>query len=411
MNSINKLNDLNKFGIKLGLENMQLMCKYFNNPEQAYKIIHIAGTNGKGSTSIMTAQTLINDDYKVASYTSPYVEKLNENFKINLQDISDNDLEKLSIKVLNAIDVLNIQATHYEVCTMIMFLYAKEQKVDFLVLEVGLGGRYDATNVVNADLSVITNVSLDHTEILGDTLDKIAYEKCGIIKKAPVIIGEDITELINCAEQMTDRIIYSFKAVNNYSLDYENFKTIVTINGERYVHNLFGVHQASNLAIVYQIVKFFNLNEKAFKAMCHNITWPGRFEIRSRNPLVIVDGAHNEAAMRVLKESLSTYNKDEIQLIFSLLKEKNLMRLVPIIKEMTNNVIVTDLSNIEPNRAMDSDYIFNNIDVENKALFKNPNSAFAQISNKFKVNIICGSFKIIEEYQNWEQTNEMSKDK
>ncbi len=405
MTGIEQLIDLNQFGIKLGLENMQSLCNYFDNPQTEYQIIHIAGTNGKGSTSIMTTQMLINAGYQVASYTSPYVEKLNENFKVNLTDIDDITLNELSLKVLKAIEVCNLQATHYEACTMIMFLYAKLKEVDFLVLEVGLGGRYDATNVVKADLSIITNISLDHTHILGDTLEKIAYEKCGIIKGNPVIIGEKIPALIDCAQEISNQIIYSYQQIEKIELDYKHFITKATINNQVFENHLFGYHQAYNMAIVYEVARFFKIDIEHYIQMCAHINWPSRFEIVNKQPLIILDGAHNEGAMHQLALALKHYNKDQVQMIFSMLADKDLERLAPIIEQMTNNLIITDLKQVEPERAMDSRKIFVRINVENKQLIPIPTNAFEQISDDFIVNIICGSFKIIEEYHKWSDQN------
>lgn len=403
MNAIDKLMDLNKFGIKLGLENMKNLCIYFNNPQQNYKIIHIAGTNGKGSTSMMTTQLLMNEQKRVATYTSPYVKKINENFKLNLNDISDSQLSKYINLVIDAVQSLKIDATHYEVCTMIMFLFAQEEKVDYLILEVGLGGRYDATNVVDADISVITNVSLDHTDILGNDLVAIAKEKAGIVKTNPVIIGEKVPELINEVTKLSSNIYYSYQLIEEIELDYHNFKTLVKINKNEFKLNLFGYHQAYNFAVVYQIAKLLNISDRAIKIMAESIKWPGRFEVVTREPLVVLDGAHNQASMKRLAQIVQKYQPENIQLIFSALKEKNLNHLAKIIEEITDNVIVTDLHEIEPSRAMNSEEIFNKINVANKQLIKDTDLAFSQISDEYQLNIICGSFKLIEAYHKWRE--------
>ncbi len=401
MNAISKLMDLNKFGIKLGLDNMYNLAELFNNPQNDYEIIHIAGTNGKGSTSVMTTEMLINAGFNVATYTSPYVNKLNENFKCNLVDISDEKLEELANLVISKMEENKINATHYEVCTMIMFLYAQSMNVDYLVLEVGLGGRYDATNIVNPCLSIITNVSFDHTELLGDTLEKIAYEKCGIIKNAPVIIGENISELIEVASSISSNIIYSFKNIVDVELDYKKFKTRVTIDNNKIEHNLFGYHQAYNLAIVYQISQVLDIEYKYFIQMTKNVAWPWRFEVKCNNPIIILDGAHNEAAMKQLKQIVEHYSKDDINLIFSMLKEKDVTKVAPQISDITNNVVITDLHSVEPNRAIDPQLLVNAIDVPNCQFIAKPFDAFNTISNKYKINLVCGSFKLLEEFERW----------
>ena len=176
------LSSYDKFQIKLGLENMQILMKALGNPDKNYKIIHIAGTNGKGSTASFIEAGLIEAGFKTGKYTSPEIFSFNERITVNKEEISDVELEEYSEKLEKIISDNEIEVTFFEITTALMFLYMKDKKVDYLVLETGLGGRLDATNIVMPELSLITNISYDHTDFLGDTLEKIAYEKAGIIK-------------------------------------------------------------------------------------------------------------------------------------------------------------------------------------------------------------------------------------
>ena len=181
-----------KFHIELGLERITKVLNAFENPHKKIKCIHIAGTNGKGSVCIMLSNILTNAGYKTGLYTSPHILKYDERIKINNIDISDEDLNNLTKIVLNKADEEDVYLTEFEILTVCAFLYFAKNNADIAILETGLGGRLDATNVVQPVLSIITSIDMDHTERLGDSIEKIAYEKAGIIKpNAPVVISKD----------------------------------------------------------------------------------------------------------------------------------------------------------------------------------------------------------------------------
>ena len=174
---LEELYSYSMFGIKLGLENIQKICNYLGNPEKKYKIIHITGTNGKGSTSTIIETALLKAGYSVGKYTSPHILKFNERIRVNGEDISDRDIALVYEKVKKSVEDLKITPTFFEVTTAMMFLYFAEKKIDYAVLEVGMGGRYDATNVAEGDACIITNVSLDHTEYLGKNIYDIGWRQ------------------------------------------------------------------------------------------------------------------------------------------------------------------------------------------------------------------------------------------
>lgn len=400
MSNIEKLIDLNKFGIKLGLENMEKLTSSFNHPEQNVKIIHIAGTNGKGSTTMMSAQMLMLAGYKVATYTSPYTERINENFRINNQEISDQKLDVLAKTVLDRIADLAIEATHYEVCTMIMFLYAYQEQVDYLILEVGLGGRFDATNVVTPIVSIITNVSLDHTHLLGKTISEIAKEKAGIIKpNTPVLVGATTPEFTKVLTNFPNQIIITEKLINNIELDYENLITNVTINNEKYDLHLFGEHQAFNFAIVWQLAHLLKIKTEFVKEMTKVIKWDYRFQIYQHDPLIILDGAHNEASLLALKKALSGYEKSNIQIIFSALKDKDLKTMGKILPSISTNICLTSLNKIDKERGLSANELQKKMEID-AMIIENNNEAFSLIkTNNYPVNVICGSFTLLQSFE------------
>ena len=212
MDKNKKLDSIDKNKIKLGLETMEKSLKILGNPERNYKIIHIAGTNGKGSAAAFLEAGLIEAGYKTGKYTSPEIYRFNERITINREEISDGDVELYYEKVNMALELSDIKLTYFEITTAMMFLYMKDKNIDYLVLETGLGGRTDATNTVTPVISLITNVSFDHMEFLGNTLREIAHEKAGIIKKdIPVFFADDNPELLEEIKAKTERAIMNKK--------------------------------------------------------------------------------------------------------------------------------------------------------------------------------------------------------
>ena len=180
------LNSFEKFGIKLGLERIDHICKKLENPHDHYKIIHVGGTNGKGSVCRFLESILVNSGYNVGTYTSPHLQRLSERFVVNKKEISETEIVKLVVKIKPIIEKMideNNIPTYFEIVTAMAFQYFKDNNIDFALIEVGLGGRFDATNIVNPILTIITNVTLEHQKILGDKIKDISFEKAGIIKE------------------------------------------------------------------------------------------------------------------------------------------------------------------------------------------------------------------------------------
>lgn len=346
-NIIEKLENHAKFGIDLSLERVNKVLFAMGNPQEQLEVIHIAGTNGKGSVSNYIYSALRANGYSVGKYCSPYLENVTEMFTINEKQISLAELDKYYRMIEQQSEQLNISLTLYEVTTVIMFLFSCDSKIDYLVLEVGLGGRLDATNVVNPAVSVITNISLDHTAILGDTIEKIAYEKAGIIKpNVPLFTTCTQPEVLEIFKKKADDM-HIVDTNYKFNLDFDNFLTKVEIDDIEYQLGLFGEHQVENFVLARAVLKYLKIDDNIIKKSCTNVKNPGRLERVTSN--IIFDGAHNPQAARKLVKTLSASQRD-INIIFSILEDKDVVEIVSIFKNLTTNLTFIPLPSVERDR-------------------------------------------------------------
>ena len=355
-----------KFGIKPGLEKIQLLLDCLGNPEKDFKAIHVAGTNGKGSTVALTSSVLVEAGYKVGVFTSPHLKKITERFKINEVEISEYDFAIIGEKVLNVIDELakngHETPTHFEVLTAMGFLYFSMEKVDFAVIEVGLGGRLDSTNVLNPELCYITSISYDHTEVLGDTIEKIAAEKAGIIKKdclvsvypqsfkvAEEVIKEKLLEEGATAVFTSDAAGKIIKwDIKSQIFNFEDNGNVIN-NLEL---GLIGDHQVKNAANVlnglFQLAKKFdNIDEEAIRRGFKNVNWPCRLSVAIGEPLILADGAHNREGLQSLADALDKYflNNKKVLLI-GMLKDKEYRFAAEIFADRFEYAITTEADSV-----------------------------------------------------------------
>jgi len=322
-----------KFYINLGLERVKSLLELYNNPQDKIKCIHVSGTNGKGSTCAMLSSVLKESGYKTGLYTSPHLVDYTERVKINGEDISKEDFADLIFDVIKTAEQNNIHATEFEILTVLAFIYYQRESVDFAIIETGLGGRFDATNVIkNPLLSIITTIDLDHTDRLGDTTEKIAFEKAGIIKpNAPVITlknNQGVEVIKEKASQVKSELILAEEV--------DNIKET----------NLKGAWQKKNLALVLKAVEILRqqgiiILETAVKKGFKNVSWPARFQYIEKFNLIL-DGAHNPNAAKLLRESLDTYYPDREKIwIYSSINTKNYEEVMEILFRHGDKVIFT----------------------------------------------------------------------
>lgn len=307
--AVNLLTSVGKFRVSLGLERISAILDLLGNPQDKLNCVHIAGTNGKGSVCSIIASVLNEAGKKVGLYTSPHLFKYTERIKISGKDISDDDFAKYVFEISTLAEKNNIDLTEFEILTAVMFKYFADNEVEVAVLETGLGGRYDATNVIKHPLCcAITHVDYDHTERLGDTLDKIAYEKAGIMKKdCPCIVFEGKEVYYDCAFEVGALL--------------EVISPITQVSGL----SLLGLHQQENLSLALAVVEKVcpNIDQDVIKKGLENVKHPGRFQyIKEKN--LIIDGAHNPNGIKSLVESLDYYYPEQKRrIIFGCLRNKD----------------------------------------------------------------------------------------
>ena len=315
------LNAVEFFGSKPGFARMTAMLDALGNPQDGMKFVHIAGTNGKGSCAAMTASILKAAGYKTGLYTSPYLYRFNERMQIGGKEIEDDVLAELVTRIKPIAEAMEDHPTVFELMTVTALLWYKEQACDFVVLVVGLGGRFDATNVIAApECAVIMNIGLDHTEILGDTLEQIAFEKAGILKPGTEAVlfqqTESVTAVVQkrCDELGIALHIPDFDAIKTEfdSLYGQTF----TYKGESYALPLLGAHQLKNAATVLEVVEVlrgrgWKLGQSDVEHGLYAVHWPGRFELLSEEPLFVVDGGHNPQCAQTVRDNLLRYFPDK----------------------------------------------------------------------------------------------------
>lgn len=335
---------------KKDLTNTIILCEALNNPQQKFKSIHVAGTNGKGSTSHMLASVLQAQGLKTGLYTSPHLKDFRERIRINGQMISKTEVK--SFVQANKKLIYKIEPSFFEVTVAMAFEHFAKHKVDIAVIEVGLGGRLDSTNIITPEISVITNISLDHTNMLGNTLEEIAGEKAGIIKKGiPVVIGETQAEsqpVFNNKAASVKAPIYfadNFLKAQNISVKSSKLSLSVYENNQiKYADlksDLTGLYQPKNIITVLKTLEVFNQTTKTkivkqaiydgLKQVKKLTQLQGRWQTLSKNPLVICDTGHNEAGIKeVIKNIESTPHKN-LHLVFGMVKDKDITKVLSLV--------------------------------------------------------------------------------
>ena len=356
---------LQKYGIKFGLDNIRKLSAALGNPHNSFHCIHVAGTNGKGSTSAVIASILQAAGFRVGLFTSPHLISFTERIRTDGEQISEDSVVDLASEIQDIVSRHNnFQPTFFEVVTAIALLYFQRQKVDAAVMEVGMGGRLDATNIIEPLVSVITNISLDHKDFLGATLEEIAREKAGIIKKAVPVVsadqGPEASKVIMEASQAADSPLYIYGRDFSASLkradasgtcfDYDD--GLVRLN-DLFVP-LSGEHQMKNSSVAIKAADIFidRRGGKDILSLFHDhicsglaaTKWPGRLELIHGNPSILIDGAHNPAAADALSETLKKiflkkYKK--IIMVLGIMSDKEIKGIMKPLLPLASDIIMT----------------------------------------------------------------------
>ena len=396
------LYSLKRLGIKTGLEHTFSLLDHIDNPHKNFPSIHVAGTNGKGSTCLMISSILKNMNLKVGTYTSPHLIKFNERIRVNDIEISDEYI--CSFIEQNEQKIKKIKSTFFETTTAMAFSYFKDHEVDVAVIETGLGGRLDSTNVLYPKVTVLTSISLDHTKILGSSLEQIAIEKCGIIKKNIPLISaiqkKKVKFIIKEKANELEAPYFEIEEPKNIKLASQGTKFIYQNN--HYETPLVGYHQASNAALAFEACNTFldNLSTKQINHGLKKTVWKGRFQKICNDPFIYYDVAHNFDGISSTINSLKfIYKKKPIGLfVMKSDKEANL-----IIKAVDKRFDKLLLSGSEENGLMagtELAKLFENQGCANFLLVNNLEAAINQLRKISKAQnlpgLIFGSHYISE---------------
>jgi dihydrofolate synthase/folylpolyglutamate synthase len=411
--AIEWINSFEKFGIKLSLDRISYISKKLKNPHKDYPIIHVAGTNGKGSVCRFMQSILSAEGYKTGLYTSPHLQTFSERITINDKQITKKEIVDLVTKLKPIVQKMKDPPTYFEIVTAMAFLYFSDEKVDYAIIEVGLGGRFDATNIVSPILTIITNVSLDHQDRLGKTIKKIAFEKAGIIKeKVPIITAAEkrALEVIKDISDKKDTQLLVIDKTNyrriSGSFDWQEYKIKGQLKQYSVITHLPGIFQGMNIALAINAIEQLQMNgvfisEKSINIGIENTKNPGRMEIVSTEPIILLDGAHNITGIKALEQTIKKdFVYDKLILIIGILADKNIKKMLKEIIPIADEIIVTQSKN---KRAMDAEKL-NDLIKNKKSIFKKEISEAIKYSKEIakKNDLICitGSLFTVGEAKN-----------
>lgn len=417
--------------IKPGLERIERILKNLNNPQNNKNIIHIAGTKGKGSTSIFITNLLISHGFKVGLYTSPHLQSFRERISINKKFIESKIFGELvyKIKEIYEKDIYYNEIgepTIFEILTSLALKYFNDEKVDFIVLETGLGGRFDATNIIsNPIVTVITKIDYDHMDILGNTLKEIALEKAGIIKKdKPLVLSKQEDEVLEViftkAKELYSKVYLEGVDFISDDIHLNSENTFFTYKSNRNLFKnleikLLGRYQVSNSSLSIKVLEILNelnllnLNEKKLREGLLNSFIAGRGEIiKKLDKTYILDGAHNIISMIELKNFIETYfNCGKINMVFGILNDKDIEGVLKVILPCIDKVILTAPEGAKERRSDPSfllEIIRNNFPEKKVITTKNIKEAFIESFKFFDTNypiLVTGSFYVVGEFRNY----------
>ncbi len=408
--ALNYIHTRTRFGSQTGLHRIRELMKRLGDPQNGLQFVHIAGTNGKGSVTAMTAEILQRSGYMTGRYVSPYILEFRERMMVNGEMISKEKLIELTDKVAKVsaeMEKEGLPPTEFETVTAIAFCFFAEMGCEIVALEVGLGGNYDATNVIeNPICCAITSIGLDHTAILGDTVEQIAGEKAGILKpNTPVVCGAGL-------QPQALGVIFEKAAERNCSVIYPNRRNMqlnaVSLTGtdfryedKRYHTALIGVHQMENTVTVLEICKVlqgrgYMLSKVALEEGLAKVYFPARMQLLSEDPIMLLDGGHNPQGIEALTESLKALGYQKAHLVIGMMKDKDCSAVVDMLQQIAVSVRAVTVNDMP--RAMKAE--------ELAALFSDAipvmdlKSAISAAKAQCKADeivLICGSLYLAEQ--------------
>lgn len=397
------------------LDRMRYLAGAFGNPENSFRSIHVAGTKGKGSITSFIGSILKESGFSVGVYTSPHLSDPRERIKINGNFMMKSEFSFYVSQIKSKLGMLdlNFSPTFFEIYTLLAFNYFRDKKIDFGIIEVGLGGRLDATNIINSEISVISPISYDHMNILGEDLEKIAYEKSGIIKKESIVLSAPQEEralrvIEEKAASLGAKLILVGEDILFKELYHNKEKEVFSVYGpfEKYEHckaSLIGQHQVVNAACAVGVADILRdkgerVTEEAIKKGLKNAKNPARCEIVSRDPLMLLDGAQNKESAKALKKTIKrNFNRKNISLILGMSKDKDVEGLVDELSPLASKVFLTKA---KIDRALEPKNIKKFINGKKVILTDSVEEALEKVttfSQKKDLIVICGSFFVVGE--------------
>lgn len=400
-----------KFGSKLGLENITRLLQLMGNPHNSYKSVHIAGTNGKGSTSAFLESILRTAGYKTGLFTSPYLERFTERIRIGGQEISGERLGKITAYVKRFVDAMLEQGhrhpTEFEIVTAIGFEGFKRERVDYAVVEVGLGGRLDSTNVIIPEIAVITSIGMDHSDILGNDLESISREKAGIIKEGvPVVLSPQKNVVKKVIQEVCDAKKAPLYWINQdmvrgkyAGIDGQVFDFMW--NGKLYrevIIKMLGEHQLYNAATAFTAALQMEISEEAIREGLKRAVWPGRMEILRNEPLVMIDGAHNSDGAAALVQGLKRFFPGrKVLLVLGILRDKEVDKVAELLASYASEVITTipdSPRSLDPDKLLEVVKKYNKMVESTRSVKEAIDKAFQRVQGNQMI-VFAGSLYMI----------------
>ncbi len=385
---LDKLFSLQRFGIKPGLQRTLKLSELYGNPHEKLKALHVAGTNGKGGTCSYINSILMEAGFKTGLYTSPHILKFNERMRINGRMISDKKLTELAEPLLDYAETH--EATFFEITTVMAMKYFADENVDFAILETGMGGKYDSTNIIMPEISVITAIDIDHSEYLGDTIEKIAKEKAGIIKAGiPVVMAENPENVESIIEEKC-RLTGSELFRTNDFVDLEKHPGIDPLK-----RNVITAIKAVDI-----LKEKFNIPDEAIHRGIQNVVKNSGYHFRqeeiSPDPMIIMDVGHNPQAVQALIDTIDIkYPGKKFNLLFGAMGDKDLKSILKMINKISNKIILTNAGTSRAAKPDNIRKIATGLGIDIDKVIEKPEDAFDYLYSLKEDFIVCGSFYLI----------------